>query len=76
MSNVAGPRVGTSGTATRVTVMDGQDAVHYAGRKEGGRGGWLDLKMGHRSRKLVFRSGYRLSKEVNEHIFYTLPKLS
>jgi hypothetical protein len=64
---------GTSGAATRATVMDGQEAVHHAGRKEGEGG--LDPKMGHRSRKLVFRSGYRLSKEVNEHIFYTVLKL-
>jgi hypothetical protein len=46
----------------------------YCKKRRGG--GELALKMGHRSRKLVFCSGYRLSKEVNEHIFYTVLKLT
>jgi len=39
MSSDAGPKIGTSGKATRATIMDGPDAAHHDGSKErGGRG--------------------------------------
>jgi hypothetical protein len=38
MSSDAGPKIATSGKVTRATIMDGQDAVHHAGRKERGWG--------------------------------------
>jgi len=73
MSSDAGPKIETSGMATRATIMEARTQYTTLEEKKGGGG--LDLKMRHRNRKLVCRSGYSMPKEVNEHIFYAIPML-